>query len=54
VVEEATKGKAAPLQKHYRPRGFKEDEAPRFQNNRHMKVVRLSALWIGRLYLLGN
>jgi hypothetical protein len=29
-------------------------EAPRFQNNRHMKVVRLSALRIGRLYPPGN
>jgi hypothetical protein len=27
-----------------RPRGFQEDEAPRFQDNRYMKVVRLSAL----------
>jgi hypothetical protein len=25
-------------------------EAPRFQDNRHMKVVRLSALRTGRLY----
>ena len=32
-----------------RPRGFQEVEAPRFQNNRHMKVVRLSALRTGRL-----
>jgi hypothetical protein len=34
-------------QSHYRPgqaRGFQEFEAPRFQDNRHMKVVRLSAL----------
>jgi len=33
-VEEATKetckGKAVALQTHYRPRGFEEDEAPRF------------------------
>ena len=33
-----------------RPRGFKEVEVPRFQDNRHMKVVRLSALRTGRLY----
>jgi hypothetical protein len=33
-----------------RPRGFQEVEAPRFQDNRHMKVVRLSALHTGRLY----
>ena len=27
-----------------RPGGFQEVEAPRFQDNQHMKVVRLSAL----------
>ena len=37
-----------------RPRGFQEVEAPRFQDNRHMKVVRLSALRTGRLYPPGN
>ena len=37
-------------QSHHRPRGFQEVEAPRFQDNRHMKVVRLSALRTGRLY----
>ena len=31
--------------------GFQEDEVPRFQDNRHMKLVRLSALHTGRLYL---
>jgi hypothetical protein len=30
--------------------GFQEVENPRFQDNRHMKVVRLSALHTGRLY----
>jgi hypothetical protein len=34
-----------------RPIGFQDVEAPRFQDNRHMKVVRLSALRTGRLYL---
>jgi hypothetical protein len=34
-----------------RPIGFQEVEAPRFHNNRHMKVVRLSAVRTGRLYL---
>jgi len=29
-------------------------EVPRFQDNRHMKVVRLSALRTGRLYPAGN
>jgi len=33
-----------------RPWGFQESEAPRFQDNRHMKVVRLSTLHTGRLY----
>ena len=33
-----------------RPWGFQEIEAFRFQDNRHMKVVRLSALRTGRLY----
>jgi len=40
-------------QSHYRPgqhRGFQEVEAPKFQENRHMKMVRLSALRTGRLY----
>jgi len=30
--------------------GFQEVEDPRFQDNWHMKVVRLSALNTGRLY----
>ena len=33
-----------------RPWGFQEIEAPRFQDNQHMKVVRLSALRTGRVY----
>jgi hypothetical protein len=33
-----------------RPWGFQDAEAPRFQDNGHRKVVRLSALRIGRLY----
>jgi len=44
------KGKATPLQAWTSPEGFKEVEAPRFQDNRHMKVVRLSDLCTGRLY----
>ena len=31
-----------------RPWGYQEVEAPRFQDNRHMKVVRLSSLRTGR------
>jgi len=30
--------------------GFQEAEAPRFQENRHLKLVRLLALRTGRLY----
>jgi hypothetical protein len=37
-----------------RPLGLQEVEAPTFQDNRYMKVVRLSALHIGRLYPPGN
>ena len=40
-------------QSHYgldRPCGFQKVETPRFQDNRHMKLVRLSALRTGRLY----
>jgi len=33
-----------------RPWGFQEVEAPRFQDNRYLKVVRLSAVRTGRLY----
>jgi hypothetical protein len=42
------KGKAIPLQAWTGPEG-PEFEAPRFQDNRHMNVVRLSALSTGRL-----
>jgi hypothetical protein len=42
--------KANPLQAYYRPWRFKEVEAPRFQDNRDMTVVKLSALIIGRNY----
>ena len=48
--EENTQHKAIPLQAWTRPWGFQEVEAPRFQDNRHMKVVRLSALRTGLLY----
>jgi hypothetical protein len=34
----------------YRPLGFQEVEAPEFLDNRHRKVVCLSALVTGRLY----
>ena len=36
------------------PRVFQEVAVPRYQDNRHMNVLRLSALSTGRLYLPGN
>jgi hypothetical protein len=39
---------------HYRPEipcGFQQVETSRFQENRHMKVVKLSAVGTGHLYL---
>jgi hypothetical protein len=44
------KGKAFPLQAWTGPSGFQEFEAPELLDNRHLKVVRLSALRTGRLY----
>ena len=41
--------KSNPITGLDRPRGFQEVKAPRFQDNRHMKVLRLSALRTGRL-----
>jgi len=43
-------GKSNPITGLDRPWGFQEVETPRFQDNRHMKFVRLSALRTGRLY----
>jgi hypothetical protein len=37
-----------------RPLGLQEVEAPRFLDNRHMEVVRLSALLTDRLYPPGK
>ena len=48
-MQEPLKGKAIPITGLDRPWGFQEVEAPRFQDNRHMKVVWLSALRTGRL-----
>jgi hypothetical protein len=44
------KGKAFLLQAWRGPLGFQEVEAAEFLDNRHMKVVRLSALRTDRLY----
>ena len=54
VCTESDTGKAILLQGRDKPRGFQETEVPRFHDNRHMKVVRLSALGTGRLYPPGN
>ena len=42
--------KSNPITGLDRPWGFQQFEAPRFQDNRHMKVARLSTLRTGRLY----
>ena len=42
--------KSNPITGLDRLRGFQEVEAPRFQDIRHMKVVRLSAVRTGFLY----
>jgi hypothetical protein len=42
--------KGFPITGLERPLGFLEVEAPEFLDNRHMKVVRLSALCTGHLY----
>ena len=44
------KGKAIALHAWTGPEASRRLEAPRFLDNRHMKVVRLSALRTGRLY----
>ena len=54
VVTDSVKGKAIPLQGLDRPWGLQEVEAPGFQDNRHLKAVRLSALRTGRLYPRGR
>ena len=43
-------GKSFPATRLDRPLGFQEAEAARFLDNRHIKVVRLSALRTNRLY----
>jgi hypothetical protein len=41
------KEKAIPIQACYRPMGFQEVETPRFHDNLHINVIRLSALCTG-------
>jgi hypothetical protein len=43
------KAKSNPITDLEKTWGFQEVEAPRFQDYRHMKVVRLSALRTGRV-----
>jgi len=45
---------AIPEQAYWRPRGFQNFEAARSRENRHTKVVRLSAVRTDRLYPLVN
>jgi hypothetical protein len=57
AVQFPTEVKVKVKQSHYRPgqvKGFQEVERPRFHDNRHMKVVRPSALRTGHLYPPGN
>ena len=44
------KGKSIPLQAWTRPEDSRRLRLPDFQDHRHMKVVRLSAIRTGRLY----
>ena len=50
VLCKSKKRSSNPITGLKRPWGFQENEATRFQDNRHMKMVRLSALGTGRLY----
>jgi len=45
---------AIPEQAYWRPRGFQKFEATRFRDDRHKKVVRLSAVRTDLLYPLVN
>ena len=44
------KGKTIPITALGRPRVYQEIQAPRFQDNRLIKVVKLSAVCTGRIY----
>ena len=46
--------KSIPVQAYYRHRRFQQVDVHRFQDIRHMEVVRLSAVPTGRLYSPGN
>ena len=47
---ENMKRKSNPITDQERPWRFQKVEAPRFQDSRHVKVVRLSAVRTGRLH----
>jgi hypothetical protein len=49
-----SKGKAVLVRAYYRTTGLQEFGARRLLGNRHMKVVKLSAVHTGRLYPQGN
>jgi hypothetical protein len=49
-TKEVKQGTAIPLQVWTGPEGSRNVEVPRFQDNWHMKVARLSAVSTGRLY----
>jgi len=49
-IDQTVHIKSNPITGLDRPWGFQEVEVPRFQDNRHMKVVRSSALRTDRLY----
>jgi len=49
LTEKLYEGNVIPVHAHYSPKTFRAVEAPRFQDNRHTKVVRLPGLGTGRL-----
>ena len=54
VVLNDASGKSFPTTGLDMPSGLQEAEAPEFLDNRHIKVVRLSALRTGHFYLPGK
>ena len=49
VLFPLSNGTAITLQAYFRPRGFQQVEDHRFQDYRHIKMIRLSALRASRL-----
>jgi hypothetical protein len=50
IIKPYSNIKSNPITGLDRPWGFQEVEAPRFQDNRHLMVLRLSAIRAGRVY----